>query len=119
MTRPYSDDLCARVAAAVVGGQTCRAAAALFDVSISSAAKWSARLRAEGHAGAKPMGGARQAVLAGERAWLLERIAAAPDLTRRAIKAELAVRGTVVGLWAVWRSYEGAGIAFQKKHSGC
>ncbi len=42
MTRPYSGDLRARVAAAVVGGQTCLAVAALFDVSISSAAKWSA-----------------------------------------------------------------------------
>ncbi len=60
MTRPYSDDLRARVAAAVVSGQTCRGAAALFDVSVSAAAKWSARLRAEGSAGAKPMGGARQ-----------------------------------------------------------
>jgi len=56
MTRPYSDDLRARVAAAVVGGQTCRAAAALFGVSVSAAAKWSARLRAEGSADAKPMG---------------------------------------------------------------
>lgn len=118
MTRPYSDDLRARVAAAVVGGQTCRAAAALFGVSVSAAAKWSARLRAEGSADAKPMGGARRAVLAGERAWLLERIAAAPDLTLRAIKAELAVRGTVVGLWAVWRFYEDAGITFKKKHPG-
>jgi len=57
-------------------------------------------------------------VLAGERAWLLERIAAAPDLTLRAIKAELAVRGTAVGLWAVWRFYEDAGITFKKKHPG-
>ena len=68
MTRPYSDDLRARVAAAVVGGQTCRAAAALFDVSVSAVAKWSARRRAEGSAGSKPMGGARRAVLAGELA---------------------------------------------------
>ncbi len=29
MTRTYSDDLCARVAAVVVGEQTCRAAALL------------------------------------------------------------------------------------------
>jgi len=118
MTRPYSDDLRARVAAAVVSGQTCRTAAGLFGVSIAAAAKWSARLRAEGSAAAKPMGGARRAVLAGERAWLLERIAAVPDLTLRAIKAELAVRGTVVGLWAVWRFYEAEGITFKKKHPG-
>ncbi|HEY0203777.1 MAG TPA: IS630 family transposase, partial [Acetobacteraceae bacterium] len=84
-----------------MAGQTCRAAAAvLFDVSVSAAAKWSARLRAEGSAGAKPVGGARQAVLPGERGWLLERIAAVPDLTLRAIRAELASRGIVVSLRA-------------------
>jgi transposase len=77
MTRLYSDDLRARVAAAVLGGQTCRAAAALFDVSMSAAASWSARLRAEGGADAKPMSGARRAMLAGERDWLLERITSA------------------------------------------
>jgi len=119
MTRPYSDDLRARVATGVVGGQTCRAAAALFGVSVSAAAKWSARLRAEGSAAAKPMGGARRAVLVGEQAWLLERIAAAPDLTLRAIQAELAIRGTVVGLWAVWWFYEAKGITFKKKHPSC
>ena len=118
MTRPYSDDLRARVAAAVMAGQTCREAAALFSVSVSAAAKWSARLRAEGSADAKPMGGARRAVLAGERDWLLERIAAVPDLTLRAIRAELASRGVVVSLWAVWWFYEAEAITFKKKYSG-
>ena len=118
MTRPYSDDLRARVAAAVVGGQTCRGVATLFGVSVSAAAKWSARLRTDGSAAAKPMGGARRAVLAGERAWLLERIAAVPDLTLREVRAELAARGVVVGLWAVWWFYEAEGITFKKKHHG-
>ena len=118
MTRPYSDDLRACVAAAVVGGQTCRAAAALFGVSVSAAAKWSARLRAEGAADAKPMGGTRRAVLAGERHWLLERIAAVPDRTLRAIQAELAARGVVVSLWAVWWFCEAEGITFKKEHPG-
>ncbi len=117
MTRPYSDDLRSRVAAAVVGGQTCRAAAALFGVSVSAVAKWSARLRAEGSARSQPMGSARRAVLAGERAWLLQRIAAVPDLTLRAVRAELAARGVAAGLWAVWWFYEDAGITFQKKAS--
>ena len=117
MARAYPDDLRARVAAAVVGGQTCRAAAALFDVSVSAAAKWPARLRAKGSAGAKPMG-ARRAVLAGERDWLLERIVAVPDLTLRAVRAELASRGVVVSLWAVWWFYEVEAITFGRKHPG-
>jgi transposase len=117
MTRPYSNDLRARVAASVVGGRTCLATAALFGVSVASAAKWSRRLRVEGTAAAKPMGGARRAVLASERAWLLARIAAEPDLTLRAIKVELAERGVSVSLWAIWNFYASAGITFKKKHS--
>lgn len=119
MTRPYSDDLRSRVAAAVVGGRTVRAVAALFGISASAAAKWSARLRAEGSPAARPMGGARRAVLAGERDWLLARVAAVPDLTLREIRAELSGRGVVVGLWAVWRFYEAEGITFKKNHRGC
>jgi putative transposase len=44
-------------------------------------------------------------VLAGERAWLLARIAEVPDLTLRAIRRELADRGVVVSYDAVWRFY--------------
>jgi transposase len=117
MTRPYSDDLRARVASSVLNGRTCVATAALFGVSVASAAKWSARLRVEGTAAAKPMGGARRAVLANEREWLLARITAVPDLTLRAIRAELAERGVSVSLWAIWRFYASAGITFKKKHS--
>jgi transposase len=77
MTRPYSNDLRSRVAASVLGGRTCAATAALFGVSIASAAKWSRRLAVEGKAAAKPMGGARRAALAHDRDWLLARSAAA------------------------------------------
>ena len=63
------------------------------------------------------MGGTRRAVLTGEREWLLARIAAEPDLTLRAIKAELAERGVAVSLWAIWSFYASAGITFKKKHS--
>ncbi len=43
---------------------------------------------------AKPMGGRRPLQLNGEREWLLARIAEKPDLTLRAVVAELAERGT-------------------------
>lgn len=112
MTRPYSDDLRTRVAASVVSGRTCLATAALFGVSVASAARWSRRLRVEGTAGAKPMGGVRRAVLVDEREWLMARIAAVPDLTLRAIKAEQAERGVSVCLWAIWRFYTSAEITF-------
>jgi transposase len=54
-------------------------------------------------------------VLAGERAWLLARIAEVPDLTLRAIRRELADRGVVVSYDAVWRFYRREGITFKKK----
>ena len=94
MARPYSQDLRDRVVASVASGRTCRATAALFGVSVASVVKWSQRWRATGSAAAKPMGGGRQLRLEGEREWLLARIAEKPDLTLRAVVAELAERGT-------------------------
>ena len=115
MARPYSKDLRDRVVASVAGGRTCRATAELFGVSVASVVKWSQRFRATGSAAAKPMGGRRPYALAGERDWLLARIAARPDVTLRALVAELADRGIVVSYYAVWHFFEHEGISFKKK----
>jgi transposase len=61
---------------------------------VASVVKWPQRWHASGSAAAKPMGGWRPPVLQGEREWLLARIAEKPDLTLRAVMAELAERGT-------------------------
>ena len=61
------------------------------------------------------MGGYRPYALAGERAWLLARIAASPDLTLRAVLSELADRGVKVSYFAVWHFFEHEGISFKKK----
>jgi transposase len=115
MARPYSRDLRDRVVAAVASGRTCRATAALFGVSVASVVKWSQRWRATGSAAAKPMGGRRSLQLKGEREWLLARIAQKPDLTLRAVMAELAERGTPASYGAVWRFFKHEGISFKKK----
>jgi transposase len=115
MARPYSLDLRERVAARVAAGESCRTVAALFGVSVSSVVRWSQRQRATGSAAAKPMGGKRPLVLAGERDWLLARIAEKPDLTLRALAAELAGRGIVVSLAAVWTFFAREKISFKKK----
>ena len=94
MARAYSQDLRDRVVSSVAGGRTCRATAALFGVSVASVVKWSQRWRVSGSAAAKQMGGWRQLRLQREREWLLARIAEKPDLTLRAVVAELAERGT-------------------------
>jgi transposase len=99
----------------VVSGGTCREAAARFGVGVATAVRWSQRLRSEGSPAARRMGGHRPLVLAGEREWLLARIAEQADLTLRAIQAELAERGVVVSYDAVWRFYLRQGVTFKKK----
>ena len=115
MTRPYSQDLRDRVVRFVAGGATSREAATRYGVGVATVVRWAQRYRATGSAAALPMGGVRRAVLAGERDWLLARIAETPDLTLRAIQAELAERGVVVSYDAVWRFYRREGMTFKKK----
>ena len=115
MARPYSQDLRDRVVGSVAAGRTCRATAVLFGVSVASVVKWSQRWRATGSAAAKQMGGWKQLMLLGEREWLLARIAEKPDLTLRAVVAELVERGTPASYGAVWRFFRHEGISFKKK----
>jgi transposase len=102
MAGAYSLDLRERVVAAVTAGQSCRAVAATFKVSVASVVKWSQRLRATGSAAARAMGGNRPCALAGERNWLLSRLVEQPDVTLRALLAELAQRGIKASYYAVY-----------------
>jgi transposase len=115
MARAYSLDLRERVVEAVSAGASCRAAAATFKVSVASVVKWSQRFRATGSAAARRMGGRRAYALAGERDWLLGRLGEQPDVTLRALLAELAERGIKVSYYAVWHFFEHEGISFKKK----
>src|SRR4051812_45305873 len=81
MARAYSLDLRERVVGLIASGETCRAVAELYDVSVASVGKWSQRARATGSAAAKRMGGRRPYLLEGERDWLLARLAKKPDPT--------------------------------------
>jgi transposase len=76
---------------------------------------WVKEYRTTGKQAAKPMGGRRRFALLAERDWLLARIAAAPDLTGRALRAELAERGTKVSYDAVWRFLREEQLTFKKK----
>jgi transposase len=115
MGRAYSLDLRERVVAAVAAGESCRAVAATFKVSVASVVKWSQRYRATGSAAARPIGGNRPYVLASEREWLLRRLAEQQDITLRALLVELAERGIKVSYYAVWHFFEHEGISFKKK----
>jgi len=114
MTKAYSDDLRERVAASVLGGRSCRATATLFGVSVASAVKWSQRLRATGSAAARSPGRRQPRSLAGERDWLLARLAAKPDMTLRGLVAELRERGVMTSYGSVWRIVRDEGVTFKK-----
>jgi transposase len=101
----------------VEAGHSRHEAAGVFGVSVASAVRWVQRQRATGSVAAKPMGGKRPYALAGERDWLLSRIAETPDVTLRGLLAELSERGVVVSYFAVWHFFEHEGISFKKKHS--
>ena len=63
------------------------------------------------------MGGHRPYVVAREKDWLIARIAEKPDLTLRALLAELAERGLVVSYYALWHFLQHEGVTFKKKPS--
>ena len=117
MARAYSLDLRERVVAAVVAGQSCRSVAKTFMVSVASVVKWSQRHRATGSPAALKMGGRRPYRVAGERDWLLARIAEKPGLTLRALLTELAERGLLVSYHALWHFLRHEGVTFKKKPS--
>ena len=115
MGRAYSVDLRERVVAAVDGGGSCREAAEAFGVSVATVVRWAQRFRATGTVAPKPMGGHRPFALVNERDWLLARIAAVPDITVRALTAELLERDIVVSPYAVWHFLDHEGLSFKKK----
>ncbi len=115
MPRPLSNDLRERVVRAVLGGESCRSAAARFGVAVSSAVKWSQRYRATGLVAPGKMGGHRKRLLEPHRAFIAERLRQTPHLTLHGLKDELAARGIVVSHNAVWMFLRREGLRFKKK----
>jgi transposase len=115
MARPYSLDLRERVVALASQGVPCREVAATFDIAPSTVVKWNDLIRETGSPAAKPMGGKRPFLLAGERDWLLAHLQAKPDLTLQALRIDLARhRGVVVSCDTLWRFLKREAISFKK-----
>lgn len=117
MARPYSMDLRLRVMAALGRGLTYEEAVKRFQVSNSSILRWVRRLRETGSFAALPMGGKKPFVLAEQRGWMQERLAAKPDLTLRALLGELHERGFEVSYFALWHLVRRSGLSFKKRPS--
>lgn len=101
---PYSLDLCERVVAAASSGLSQRAAAERFDVSISTAVRWTRRMKEADCPAALPMGGKRPFALAGEADWVRARLKEKPDIILSALLTEVRECGIEL-------SYYGFGIS--------
>lgn len=116
MARTLSQDLRDRVTAAIDAGMSCRAAAAHFGVSASSAIRWRQLALEHGQAVAKPRGGDRHSgKIEAHGAFIRELIAEQGDMTLAEVQERLAQRGTSVGIGTVHRFFERHGITRKKK----
>ncbi len=119
MGAPHSLDLRKRVVAAVAAGMSRKAAAERFQVSHSSAIRWTRRAKETGSPAALPMGGRKPFKLAKEEGWIRKRIAEKPDITGRELLAELNRRGVEVTYYGVWNFLDRSGLTFKKKPARC
>jgi transposase len=115
MVRPYSLDLRERAVQRAEAGEPVREVGELFCIAPSSVVKWSQRKRQTGSAAAKPMGRRQARSLAGQRDWILGRIAQKPDLTLRELVAELNERGAETSYGSLWRLLDDEEVSFKKK----
>ena len=114
MAAPLTLDLRERVVSAVCAGETCRAVALRFGVSVASVVKWSQRHRATGSVAPGKMGGHRRRVLEPHRDFIVGRINQTSHLTLHGLRDELAARGVKVSHNAVWLFLRREGLSFKK-----
>ena len=119
MARGYSDDLRVRVIEHVQAGASRREAARLFKIGDATAVRWCQRWFKTGATSAKPGTGHARSPLKAHEAWLLELVAAVPDLTLEEIRQRLIEeRGQTAGIGSVWRFFDRHGVSFKKKCAG-
>ena len=107
MSKALSVDLRERVVAAVAAGASCRAAAARFGVSASSAIRWCGMARQVGSVAPGPLGGDwRSARIEAHAALILGFLEQRSDITLAEIQAELAKSGVPAGIGTIWRFFD-------------
>ena len=120
MAKGYSTDLRDRVVALVEGGESCREAARLLDLAASTSIRWMDRWHTTGSVAAKPGTGHCRSPLEPHKQWLLDLVAAEPDLTLDEIGTRLAsAKRLKVGRTSIWRFYERHRLLTSAFSSGC
>lgn len=116
----YSEDLRRRVLAAIDGGMAARAAAGLFQVSVSYIYKALIRRRRTGEVSASRRRGHRPRKLSpAQEAALAAHIEAHPDLTLAALQTWLMSEHAVrLSNGAMWSAVARLGLSFKKRRSG-
>jgi len=115
MAKGYSKDLRVRAVSIVEAGESAREAARLLEVGASTAIRWIERWTTTGSVDAKPGTGHCRSPLERHRQWLLDLVAAEPDLTLDEIRARLrSEKKLKAGTSSIWRFYERHEITFKK-----
>lgn len=116
MSKALSVDLRERVVAAVAAGSSCRAAAARFGVSASSAIRWCAQARQVGSVAPGPLGGDRRSArIEAHAALILDLLDRKSDITLVEIQTELAKAGVPAGIGTIWRFFDRHRITRKKR----
>jgi transposase len=115
MAKGYSTDLRACAVALVEAGESRREVARLLDLAASTTIRWMDRWQTTGNVAAKPGTGYCHSPLEQHEQWLLDLVAAEPDLTLDEIGTRLAsAKKLTVGRTSVWRFYDRHRITFKK-----
>ena len=115
MAKGYSKDLRERAVLIVEEGESAREAGRVLSVGASTAIRWIERWTRTGSVEAMPGTGHSRSPLKQHEQWLLDLVAAEPDLTLEEIRARLAAEKKLkVGTTSIWRFYARHEITFKK-----
>ena len=115
MAKGYSKDLRVRVVSIVEAGESAREAALLLNLGASTTIRWIERWTTTGSVEAKPGTGHCRSPLEKHKQWLLDLVAADPDLTLKEICARLrSEKKQAAGIGSMWRFYERHHITYKK-----
>ena len=115
MGKGYSTDLRVRAIALVEDGDSAREAARILRIGASTAIRWVDRWTTTGCVEAKPATGHSRSPLEAHKQWLIDLVAAEPDLTLHEIQARLAkVKRHKAGIGSIWRFYKRHEISYKK-----
>jgi transposase len=115
----YSTDLRSRVLAAVDGGMPARAAAQLFQVSVSYIYKAEARRAGTGETEARPQRNHQELKLGAYHDAIAAEVAQRPDITLNELRAWLlATQGVSASLGLMHRTLARLGLTLKKRRSG-